>query len=139
MNMNQALKQYDTVNKQTGVEGKNPHELILMLYDGALDNLVKAKGAIQRKDFAAKGETLGKAITIIGGLQGFLDMEKGGDMSKNLDALYDYCARQLYEATKDNNEELIDEVIRLIREVKSGWEGIKDEAAEILAKPAATS
>ena len=133
MNMNKALSQYNQVNKQTGVEDKNPHELIMMLYDGALDNLVKAKGCIQRKDFAAKGETLGRAITIIGGLQGFLDMEKGGDVSKNLDALYDYCARRLYEATKENNEDYIDEVIGLIREVRAGWEGIKEEAAQILA------
>ena len=133
MNMNKALSQYNQVNKQTGVEDKNPHELIMMLYDGALDNLVKAKGCIQRKDFAAKGETLGRAITIIGGLQGFLDMEKGGEVSKNLDALYDYCARRLYEATKDNNETYIDEVIGLIREVREGWNGIKDEAAKILS------
>lgn len=133
MNMNKALSQYNAVNKQTGVEGKNSHELILMLYDGAIDNLVKAKGCIQRKDFAAKGETMGKAITILGGLQGFLDMEKGGEVSKNLDALYDYCARRLYEATKENNISIVEEVIGLIREVREGWAGIKEEAAEILA------
>ncbi len=136
MNMNKALSQYNAVNKQTGVEGKNSHELILMLYDGAIDNLVKAKGCMQRKDFSAKGETLGKAITILGGLQSFLDMEKGGDVSKNLDALYDYCVRRLYEATKQNDEGMIDEVVGLIREVRAGWDGIKDEAAKILAEQA---
>ena len=134
MNTQKALSQYNAVNKQTGIEDKNPHELIMMLYDGTIDNLVRAKGCIQRKDFAGKGETLGKAITIIGGLQGFLDMDKGGEVSKNLDSLYDYCSRRLYEATKDNNEELIDEVIDLVREVRAGWEGIKDEAAQLLAE-----
>jgi flagellar protein FliS len=133
MNMNKALSQYNQVNKQTGVEGKNSHELILMLYDGAIDNLVKAKGCMQRKDFAAKGETMGKAINILSGLQSFLDMDKGGDVSKNLDAIYDYCVRRLYEATKNNDETMMDEVIGLIREIREGWVGIKDEAADILA------
>lgn len=136
MNMNKALSQYNAVNKQTGIEDKNAHELITMLYDGAIDNLVKAKGCIMRKDFAGKGETLGRAITIIGGLQGFLDMEKGGDVSKNLDALYDYCSRRLYEATSANDNDIIDEVIGLIREVREGWVGIHQEAAEILAQRA---
>lgn len=133
MNSNKALNQYNAVNRQTGIEDKNPHELIMMLYDGAIDNLVRAKGCIQRNDFAGKGETLGRALTILGGLQGFLDMEKGGDLSKNLDALYDYCSRKLYEATKENDLDAIDEVLGLIREVREGWVGIKDEAAEILA------
>lgn len=133
MNTYKALSQYNAVNKQTGIEDKNPHELIMMLYDGTIDNLIRAKGCIQRNDFAGKGETLGKAITIIGGLQSFLDMEQGGEVSKNLDALYDYCARRLYEATKDNDEKLIDEVVGLIREVREGWDGIREEAAQILA------
>lgn len=134
MNMKKALSQYNQVNKQTGIQDKNAHELILMLYDGVLDNLVRAKGCMQRNDFAAKGEAIGKAVTILGGLQGFLDMEKGGEVSRNLDALYDYCVRRLYEATKDNNQTYIEEVIGLIREVRAGWEGIKDEAAQLLAQ-----
>ncbi len=136
MNLNKALNQYNTVNKQTGVEGKNPHELITLLYDSAIDCLVTAKGCIMRNDFSGKGEALGRSITIIGGLQGFLDMEKGGDISKNLDALYDYCSRRLYEATASNDNQILDEVIGLLREVREGWVGIHDEAATILENSA---
>lgn len=134
MNSRNALNQYNTVNRQTGIEDKNPHELIVLLYNGAIDNMVKAKGCIMRKDFAGKGESLGRAITIIGGLQTFLDKEKGGEIAENLDRLYDYCSRRLYEATRDNDMEVIDEVIGLIREVKTGWDGIAAEAAEHFAK-----
>ena len=134
MNMNKALQQYSAVNKQTAIEDKNPHELIQMLYQGAIDNLIMAKGCIMRKDFAGKGTAIGKAMTIIGGLQSFLDMEKGGEISKNLSSLYDYCSVQLYAATKDNNIAVIDEVVGLIREVKAGWDGIQAEAAEIFAQ-----
>lgn len=132
MNANKALNQYARVNKQTGVEDANPHQLIQMLFDGAIENMMKAKGCMERKDFSGKGALLGRAITIIGGLQGFLDMEKGGEISQNLDALYDYCTRRLYEATSTNDTAIVDEVVGLIREVREGWVGIKDEAAQIL-------
>ena len=135
MNSRNALSQYNAVNKQTGIEDKNPHELIVLLFNGAIDNLVKTKGCISRKDFAGKGETLGRAITIIGGLQGFLDKEKGGEIAENLDRLYDYCSRRLYDATLNNDIACIDEVIGLIREVKEGWEGIAQEAADYLTQP----
>jgi len=131
MYTNKAANQYAAVNKQTGVEGANPHQLIQMLYEGAIENMARAKGCMERKDFSGKGDTLGRAINIIGGLQSFLDKEKGGEVAENLDALYDYMSRRLFEASKDNDVAIIDEVIGLVREVKTGWEGIKDEAASI--------
>ena len=131
MYTNKAANQYAAVNKQTGVEGANPHQLIQMLYEGAIENMARAKGCMERKDFSGKGDTLGRAINIIGGLQSFLDKEKGGEVAENLDALYDYMSRRLFEASKDNDVAIVDEVIGLVREVKTGWEGIKDEAASI--------
>ncbi|OUR90544.1 flagellar export chaperone FliS [Gammaproteobacteria bacterium 42_54_T18] len=131
MYTNKAANQYAAVNKQTGVEGANPHQLIQMLYEGAIENMARAKGCMERKDFSGKGDTLGRAINIIGGLQSFLDKEKGGEVAENLDALYDYMSRRLFEASKDNDIAIIDEVIGLVRVVKTGWEGIKDEASKI--------
>ncbi len=131
MYTNKAANQYAAVNKQTGVEGANPHQLIQMLYEGAIENMARAKGCMERKDFSGKGDTLGRAINIIGGLQSFLDKEKGGEVAENLDALYDYMSRRLFEASKDNDIAMVDEVIGLVREVKTGWEGIKDEATAI--------
>lgn len=126
-----ALKQYANVSKSTGIEDANPHQLIMMLYEGALDSLMTAIGCIERKDFAGKGQSLGKAITIIGGLQGFLDMEKGGDVARNLDRLYDYMGVRLYDATIKNDVAIVHEVVGLLKTVKEGWDGIKEEAARI--------
>ena len=123
-----ALKQYANVSKRTGVEDATPHQLIMMLYDGALESLMTAIGCIERKDFAGKGQALGKAITIVGGLQGFLDMEKGGDVAKNLDRLYDYIGVRLYDATLKNDVAIVNEVVGLLKTVREGWEGIRDEA-----------
>ena len=134
MNMKKGAQQYAQMNKQTGVEGANPHQLIGMLYQGALDNLQQALGCIDRKDFEGRGRHLGRVITILGGLQSFLDHEKGGEISRNLDSLYEYMTVRLYDASREKTREPVEEVIKLIREVKEGWDGIADQAQEIYSQ-----
>ncbi|MCF7982185.1 MAG: flagellar export chaperone FliS [Pseudomonadales bacterium] len=136
MNDRRAIKQYQSVNTQSGVVDANPHQLIAMLINGALSRLSSAKGCIERKDFSGKGELLGKSIDIISGLQGCLDMESGGEISSNLYALYDYMVRRLTEASLTNNMEIVDEVISLLREIKAGWDGIP---AELHRQPSTVS
>ena len=98
-----------------------------MLIDGALTRLSTAKGCIQREDHAGKGEQLGKGIDIISGLQGCLDMDAGGAISSQLDALYDYMVKRLMDASANNDMSIVDEVITLLREIKSGWDNIPNE------------
>ena len=134
MNTNKAAQQYANVNRNTAVEDANPHQLIQMLFQGALDNLQQAIGSIERRDFEQKGLLIGRTISIIGGLQSVLDHEKGGEISENLDRLYDYMAVRLYEATSQNSADIVREVIGLLREIKSGWDGIADEANRIFTE-----
>ncbi len=134
MNMRSGAQQYAKMNKQTGVEDANPHQLIGMLYQGALDSLQQGIGCIERKDIEGRGKHLGRAITIIGGLQGFLDHEKGGEVSQNLDRLYDYMTMRLFDAGRENSKESVQEVIGLLREIKEGWDGIADQAKDIFSQ-----
>ena len=134
MNMKKGAQQYAQMNKQTGIEGANPHQLIGMLYQGALDSLQQALGCIDRKDFEGRGRHLGRVITILGGLQSFLDHEKGGDISKNLDNLYEYMTVRLYDASREKTREPVEEVIKLMREVKDGWDGIAQQAQAIFSE-----
>lgn len=134
MNMNKGAQHYAQMTKQTGVEGANPHQLIGMLYQGALDNLQQAMGCIERMDFEGRGRHLGRVITILGGLQSFLDHEKGGEISKNLDSLYEYMTVRLYEASTNKTKEPVEEVIRLLKDVKEGWDGIARQAQEIYSQ-----
>lgn len=134
MNSSSAAQHYAKMNKRTGIEDANPHQLIMMLYQGALDSLQQAIGQIERRDFEGKGKLIGRAITIISGLQTFLDHEKGGEISMNLDRLYDYMVTRLYEATRDNDIAVINEVVGLLKEIKAGWDGIAQEANEIYAQ-----
>jgi len=134
MNMRTGAQQYAKMNKQTGVEEANTHQLIGMLYQGALDSLQQSLGCIDRNDIEGRGKHVGRAITIIGGLQGFLDHEKGGELSQNLDRLYDYMTVRLFDAGREHSKVPVQEVIGLLREIKEGWDGIGDQAKEIFSQ-----
>lgn len=123
-----AVGEYAAVGTQTGVTEATPHRLIQMLLDGALDKIAMAKGAMQRKEIAAKGSYITSASSIIHGLYNSLDMEAGGEMAANLGNLYDYMVRRLMEGHAANDLAALDEVASLLREIKSGWDAIPDEA-----------
>jgi flagellar protein FliS len=120
-----GAKEYSQVSLQTEVMEADPHKLIQLLLEGALTRLSMAKSYIEKKDFAAKNEKIGRAIDIVCALQESLDHERGGEISDNLERLYDYMTRRLFEANTKNDMDIINEVMGLLSEVKSGWEGIR--------------
>ncbi|QBM16410.1 flagellar secretion chaperone FliS [Marinobacter sp. JH2] len=123
-----GLQAYQRVNTQTSITDADPHKLIHLLYNGAIERLNMAKARMQANDYAGKGQLIGKAIEIIGGLKSFLDFEKGGELATRLEALYDYMERALLEASAKNDMAKLDEVISLLRSIKEGWDGIREEA-----------
>lgn len=124
MNAMAALKQYQTVNTQAQAVDASPHRLIQMLMEGGLTRIAQARGAMERQQTAMKGELIGKAIGIIGGLREGLNLEQGGEVAANLDRLYEYMANRLLEANVQNDTAPLDEVAGLLRNVKSGWDVI---------------
>ncbi|MCX4029882.1 flagellar export chaperone FliS [Endozoicomonas sp. SM1973] len=130
MNAYNQLKQYQAVNRETGIIDADPHKLIQLLIDGALERLLIAKGHIERKEIEEKNRFINKAIEIIGGLRSFLDKEQGGDVAESLFSLYEYMEFRLFEANASNSPELVEEVIKLLREVKTGWDGIREQVAQ---------
>ena len=86
--------------------------------------IVKGRIREDLRKFLTKGELIGKAIGIIGGLRAGLNLEEGGELAVNLDNLYDYMSRRLLEANLKNSVEPLDEVADLLRNVKSGWDAI---------------
>ncbi len=120
--LNSGLSHYRNVSATSGVEEASPHRLIQMLMEGALDRIAAARGHLHHGNHAEKGRNISLAISIIGGLQGSLDMEAGGEISRNLDALYDYMARRLLEASAQNDVGILDEVFSLMLELKRGWD-----------------
>lgn len=122
-NPQEALKQYRQLGIESEVSHATPHRLIQMLFEGALSKLAAAQGALERGDLATKGEALGKAINIIGGLRSSLDISTG-EIAENLDGLYEYMNVRLLEASMQKDPQKIAEVTQLLKTLKSGWDEI---------------
>lgn len=127
-----ALAQYKKINTESALEGASPHQLIQMLINGALDRLSQARGAMQRKETAQKGLLIGKAVSILGGLQDSLDKSADEQITENLDNLYDYMQRRLLEANLKNDVAMLDEVSGLLLTIKEGWDAIAPIPAPIM-------
>ncbi len=122
-----GLQAYQRVNTQTSITDADPHKLIQLLYSGALERINMAKNRMQAQDYDGKAKLINKTIEIVGGLRSFLDLEKGGELALRLEGLYDYMERTLLEASARNDLEKLDEVAGLLRSVKDGWDGIREE------------
>ena len=104
-----ALHQYQAVNTQTSVVDVDRHQLIQLLFDGAIERINMAKARINAKDFEGKNRLINKSIEIVSGLRGFLDLEKGQDLAQNLFDLYVYCEHKLFQANVRNDISILDE------------------------------
>lgn len=122
-----AMKQYQSVGVQTGVQAATPHQLISMLMAGAVDRVSAAKGAIERNEVSRKGELIGRAIEIVDNLRASLDFDKGGEVSNNLASLYDYMEQTLVEANLHSDVNKLTEVSALLTEIQTAWDGIPIE------------
>lgn len=130
MNNTAAINAYNKVGIDSGVTSADPHKLISMLYQGALLAIANAKNGILRKDIPAKGKAISHAILIIDtGLNASLNKEVGGDLALNLSALYEYMSKRLLVANLNNDMEALDEVARLLADLKGAWEEIRQPAA----------
>lgn len=128
--MSYGIKAYKSVGIKDDLAVADPHRVIQLLMQGALENMAKAKGAIERKDFASKGQTIGKAIAIISALRSSLDMSVAGDISGNLADLYEFMIDHLTLASRDQNISKVDDVIEIMLTIKSAWDQIPPEARQ---------
>ncbi|MBZ9538285.1 MULTISPECIES: flagellar export chaperone FliS [Modicisalibacter] len=125
----QGAGAYAQVGVESAVMSATPHQLIVMLFDGALASLKAAKLHLQQGNKVEKGRSLSKAIDIVNnGLAAALDYEKGGDIAANLGALYDYISRLLLQANLRNDEQRIDEAYTLLNDIASAWREIAPQA-----------
>ena len=124
-----GVNAYTQVGVETGVLAASPHRLISMLFDGALAAIAAASRHMESGDIEKKGEAIAKAVTIIiTGLKSSLNREAGGQLAENLDALYDYMSRRLFEAHVKNDSDMLLEVKNLLTEIKGAWDEIGSAA-----------
>jgi len=116
---------YAQVSLESAVMSASPHQLIVMLFDGALSALLRAQILMSQGDIAGKGLALSKAINIIdNGLKGCLDHQQGGEIADDLAALYDYMKRRLMQANLHNDDAAIAEVVKLLKNIADTWQQI---------------
>jgi len=122
-----GVAKYGKVAAESEAAYANPHRLVQMLMEGALDKVATAKGCIERNDLVGKSRQITWAMSIINGLRSSLDMEAGGAIAVNLDDLYDYMIRRLVDASTENDPAILGEVIDLMQEVKGAWDAMPDQ------------
>ena len=120
-----AYQSYHDVNLGARTAQASPVQLVLILMDGLLDELARARAHIEARRFELKAKSLDRAVDMLNGLSSALDFESGGEVVVRLGELYDYCARRLYQAGASLDEEKVDEVVRLLRTIREGWQGVQ--------------
>lgn len=115
-----ALFNYASV-EQTKAETGNPHELVQLLFQGLTDRIAAARNALERQQREERANCVTRAHKILFGLRQTLDFEKGGELARNLDSLYDYCTRRLTEGHAREDDEIFQEVQELMVQIRDAW------------------
>lgn len=128
---------YATLGVETSVGFASPHQLIVMLFDGALLSLATALIEMKAGNIAAKGRAISKAITIIEeGLRASLNKEAGGAIAQSLESLYEYMQSRLLQANVQNNPDFIGEVQQLLNDLRGAWVQINPQKPALATPPA---
>ena len=124
-----AIAAYQQNDVELSVYSASPVQLVVMLYDGAIQSLVQANALIQRGDIQAKAQQIIRATNIISELSGVLDLEQG-EVAQNLDGIYGYARKQLISANLRNDQRKINEVVNLLKELRSAWQELAQRQNE---------
>lgn len=131
--MRGSLQSYRKVSLDSEITVASPHRIIQLMFAGALQRLAQARYAMEQNELVNKGVYIGKAVSIIIGLQNSLNMDAGGQIAKNLSDLYDFMLRKITEANLNNDVKAIDDVYEVLRTIKEGWDAIPADKHNISA------
>ncbi len=123
MSNNGNINQY----KQTSILTANRGQVLLMLYEAAIQNLKKAMLALDKKDLPAKGMAIGKVHDIINELSNTLDFNAGGEIAQNLERLYHFMIEQLTKANVENAKAPLEQVEKILTDLLGAWKVAVEE------------
>jgi flagellar protein FliS len=123
---------YQQVRVESKVAGACAHELVAMLFDGYMEALAQARGALRAGAMEVKGLAIGRAVRIVEeGLRGGLNLRAGGTLARDLDDLYSYLSMRLTLANLRNDEVALDECQRLMQPLQQAWMAIAEKAERL--------
>lgn len=121
-----GIQAYKKDSIKSDLASADPHRVIQLLMQGALEKLALGKGCIERADWAGKAIALTRAVEIINALRDALDREVNPELVDNLEGLYDYMTVRINEASVSKDCAVIDQVMGLLLQIKSAWDQITD-------------
>ena len=124
MNAALALSKYGKIKDDTQTMFASPHQLVLMLFDGAIEAMSMTIGAIQHNNLELRSKQNTRSITIINGMRECLDMESGSELADNLYSLYQYMAQELFRAGFKNDVDTIRNIQFMLKDIRDSWENI---------------
>ncbi len=117
MSIKSGASQY----RNTFIKTANRGQLLILLYEGAIQHLKKAMLAIEEGDRAKKGVHIGKAHDIVNELAITLDFEVGGELARNLEGLYNFVITQMIKANSENIKEPLEASIKILLNLLEAW------------------
>ncbi|MBI4082971.1 MAG: flagellar export chaperone FliS [Candidatus Lambdaproteobacteria bacterium] len=125
--MAQGYGQYSKAYQKVAVNTVDQRKLIVMMYDGAIKFLSIAKDRIGKGEFYEAHTNLVRGKSIIAELMGSLNLEKGGEIARNLQRIYTYAFNELIEANLRKDAARIEQVVALLKDLREGWKGIQPQ------------
>lgn len=131
--MRGSMKAYKSVALDSQKTVASPYKVVQMLLAGALERLARARSAMEQNKRAEQGELLGSAMTIVAELRAALDHQEGGEISVNLDNLYEFIMAELVVANSENSTEKLESISALLRDIKEAWDAIPADQQQVPA------
>lgn len=125
---NRSAQSYRHLGAETALVDADPHRVITLLFDAAIEAINRARHALAQHDVPSRGQAIGAALRIVQeGLQASLDMSTG-TIASNLSTLYDYMGTRLLQANRHADDAALLEVTTLLQEIRAGWVAIEPSA-----------
>lgn len=121
--------------RQTEVLTTSGVQLIVLLYDSAIQSIELASDGIARQHQSDKSRFLGRAVGIVGELSSVLDFERGGEIAKSLYRLYDYILSEMTQANLRNDARRLDGPLRCLKEMRSAWQSVAQQQSQPMSLP----
>jgi flagellar protein FliS len=113
---------------EVAIKTANPIQLVVMLYEGAIQSLREAQGALLANDIPKRARAINRAVAMISELQASLDFEKGGEIANSLDRLYTYMNAQVFKGNVERDGKYFAEVVSLLENLNSAWTELARQA-----------
>ena len=119
--------------REAAVRGASPVRLVICLYEQAIEDLRLAVIALEKGDIEARTRGINHALMVIAQLQGSLDLERGGEVARNLARFYGVVRAGLVEAQTKQSARILEQQISQLAVVYEAW--LEVERATSTAKP----